>query len=108
MSDVINLGKPIITAYDDFRFIVNDDTELGYFSSNRAGSKGGNKIYWFVQLEDLRIMCEVLVTGTLDSNSGEPLLGALATIMEAYNNQVDQVTTRENKNYVFKLECVKQ
>ena len=109
MSEVVNIGKPINTPYDDFSFIVNDDTKLGYFSSNRIGGKGGDDIYRFVQLEDLRNMCEILVTGTVtDSQTKEPISGALVSVMDANNNQIDQITTRDNGKYVFKLECDKQ
>jgi outer membrane protein OmpA-like peptidoglycan-associated protein len=109
MSEVVNIGKPINTPYDDFSFIVNDDTKLGYFSSNRVGGKGDDDIYRFVQLEDLRNSCEILVTGTVtDANTKEPIEGALVSVMDANNNQIDQITTRANGKYVFKLECDKQ
>jgi outer membrane protein OmpA-like peptidoglycan-associated protein/tetratricopeptide (TPR) repeat protein len=109
MSEVVNIGKPVNTPYDDFGFIVNDETKLGYFSSNRIGGKGDDDIYRFVQLEDLRNMCEILVTGTVtDEQTGEPLEGALVTITDSNNNQVDQITTKANGKYVFKLECDKQ
>ncbi|WP_241234696.1 OmpA family protein [Nonlabens ponticola] len=109
MSEVVNIGKPVNTPYDDFSFIVNDDTKIGYFSSNRIGGMGDDDIYRFVQLEDLRDTCEILVTGTVtDEQTGEPLTGATVTIMDSNNNQVDEAVTRANGKYVFKLECDKQ
>ncbi|MEI6347426.1 MAG: OmpA family protein [Bacteroidota bacterium] len=42
-----NLGSPFNTQFDDFAFIVNDQKNLGYFSSNRAGGSGGDDIYSF-------------------------------------------------------------
>lgn len=109
MSEVINIGKPVNTPYDDFSFIVDDDTNLGYFSSNRPGGKGDDDIYRFKQTEQLRNMCEILLTGTVtDAQTDEPLEGALVSIMDSNNNQIDQITTRANGKYVFKLECDKQ
>ncbi len=109
MSEVINIGKTINKTSDDFSFIVDDDTKLGYFSSNRTGGVGDDDIYRFIQTEDLRNMCEILVTGTVtDGQTKEVIEGALVTVMDANNNQIDQVTTRANGKYVFKLECDKQ
>lgn len=108
-SKVINIGKPVNTPDDDFAFIVNDDTKIGYFSSNRPGGSGDDDIYRFIQLEDLRVPCEVLITGTVtDSKSGEALNGATVMIMDANNNKVDELITKENGKYAFKVECDKQ
>ncbi|PPK92373.1 outer membrane protein OmpA-like peptidoglycan-associated protein [Nonlabens xylanidelens] len=108
-SKVINIGKPINTTNDDFAFIINDDTKIGYFTSNRPGGSGDDDIYRFIQLEDLRETCEVLVTGTVtDEKTGEPMNEATVMVMDANNNKVDQLVTGENGKYVFKLECGKQ
>lgn len=40
-----NLEKPINTSFDDFSFIINDSTKIGYFSSNRLGGKGAEDLY---------------------------------------------------------------
>lgn len=44
---VINLGRPINSTYDDFGFIVSNDFEEGYFTSNRVGGVGDDDIYSF-------------------------------------------------------------
>lgn len=46
-SNVKNLGPPINTAKDDFGFIIHPEGGYGYFTSNRAGGKGGDDIYGF-------------------------------------------------------------
>ncbi|WP_373516823.1 OmpA family protein, partial [Pricia sp.] len=46
----VNLGNGINTKYDEFGFIIKADQEeglMGYFSSNRAGGRGGDDIYGF-------------------------------------------------------------
>lgn len=40
-----NLESPINTSFDDFSLIINDSTNIGYFSSNRLGGKGAEDIY---------------------------------------------------------------
>ncbi len=46
-----NLGNPINSSKDDFTFIINEEYKIGYFSSNRNGSKEDDDIYGFRQLK---------------------------------------------------------
>jgi hypothetical protein len=34
-----NVGKPVNSSENDFSFIANDVTKMGYFSSNRVGDR---------------------------------------------------------------------
>lgn len=108
-SKVVNIGKPVNTPSDDFSFIVNDDTKIGYFTSNRPGGSGDDDIYRFIQLEDLREPCEIILTGTVtDEETGDPMNEARVMVVDANNNKVDELVTRENGKYAFTLECDKQ
>ena len=51
ISSVENLGKPFNSSKDDFSFIINEQNGLlqGYFSSNREGTHGYDRIYYFKQ-----------------------------------------------------------
>jgi outer membrane protein OmpA-like peptidoglycan-associated protein len=42
---VNNAGFPLNTQYNDFAFIVNNELNKGYFSSDRADGSGGDDIY---------------------------------------------------------------
>lgn len=42
-----NVGYPINTSYDDFGFILNQEGDLGYLSSNRQGEAIDDDIYQF-------------------------------------------------------------
>lgn len=109
LSLPVNIGKPANTEDDDFAFIINDDTNIGYFTSNRPGGVGDDDIYRFIQLEDLKDACEVILTGTVtDEKTGEPMDQATVMVMDANNNKVDELVTKANGKYVFKLECGKQ
>ncbi|RDY60170.1 OmpA family protein [Flagellimonas nanhaiensis] len=57
-----NLGKPLNSNKDDFAYIVNESTQRGYFSSNRAGGKGDDDIYSFRRMEET---CEQTVKGSI-------------------------------------------
>ncbi|MFD2909027.1 flagellar motor protein MotB, partial [Flavobacterium ardleyense] len=41
-SKVINLGTPVNSPQDDFAYIFDTQSKLGFFSSNRAGGKGSD------------------------------------------------------------------
>ena len=53
----INLGAPINTPYDELYFSITANGKYAYFSSNRAGGKGGMDIYkatfWGLQKNQL-------------------------------------------------------
>jgi len=47
--EAFNLGKPINSTHDDFSFIINEESNSGYFASNRSENKGDDDIYGFKQ-----------------------------------------------------------
>jgi outer membrane protein OmpA-like peptidoglycan-associated protein len=49
VAKIENLNYPINSRYDDFSFINDQAQTRGYFSSNRAGGKGDDDIYGFIQ-----------------------------------------------------------
>ncbi len=49
-NEVKNLGKPINSNRDDFSYIVNEETQKGFFASNRIDGKGDDDIYSFQRL----------------------------------------------------------
>ncbi|MGK4567685.1 hypothetical protein [Flavobacterium sp. 3HN19-14] len=48
-SEPKNLGAPINSNKDDFSYIVDANDTYGYVSSNRAGGKGDDDIYYFTK-----------------------------------------------------------
>jgi len=45
--NVMNLGQPINSTYDDFSFIIDKNLSEGYLTSNRPGGIGSDDIYSF-------------------------------------------------------------
>jgi outer membrane protein OmpA-like peptidoglycan-associated protein/tetratricopeptide (TPR) repeat protein len=45
VQDLINLGSPVNSSFDDFSIVFNYDMKTGYFASNRNGGKGNDDIY---------------------------------------------------------------
>src|SRR5690606_35619768 len=46
--EILNIGRPINSPYDDFAFVIDEDKEIGFFSSNRPGGRGKDDIYGIV------------------------------------------------------------
>jgi hypothetical protein len=44
-GQAVNEGFPLNTRFNDYAFIVDDTTGMGYFTSDRSGGSGGDDIY---------------------------------------------------------------
>ncbi|UII80489.1 OmpA family protein [Flagellimonas sp. CMM7] len=105
---VVNVGKPVNSNYDDFAFILKNESKEGYFSSNRTGGLGEDDIYQFKETEPLVLDCLQDVTGTVrDRISNEILVGATVKIIDEENNEVSSTITDSKGNYVLGLDCAK-
>ncbi|HKK89255.1 MAG TPA: OmpA family protein [Saprospiraceae bacterium] len=69
-GEVVNLGAPINSTYDDFAITFREDMKVGFISSNRSGGKGGDDIYCFTKNAS---PAEIFV---YDKGTGEPIAGA--------------------------------
>ncbi len=104
-----NVGRPVNGSTDDFTFVLNEDTKIGYFASNRAGGKGNDDIYSFKQTEELITSCNQYVSGVVtDSNTKEILSEAEVILLDDNNNELQKVMTNEKGEYKFDLDCETQ
>ncbi|UJH68046.1 OmpA family protein [Allomuricauda sp. SCSIO 65647] len=105
---VTNVGRPANSKYDDFAFIMDEETRKGYFSSNRPDGLGEDDIYAFTETDPLRLDCLQGVTGTVrDRISNEVLVGATVKIIDEENNEVSSTITDSEGDYVLELDCSK-
>ncbi|WP_062053372.1 OmpA family protein [Aquimarina longa] len=103
---VTNVGKPVNSPKDDFAFIINNTSKRGYFSSNRSGGKGSDDIYSFIQLEDLRNPCEIIIAGAVtDKDTKEPLAGTKVSIYDNNNALINSTVVGDNATYSQLVEC---
>lgn len=108
VGEIYNLGRPINSPVDDFTFIVNSTTGLGYFASNREGGVGDDDIYSFKTLKPLVIIpeCNQSVNGiVIDKNSGAIIPRAKVVLMDASNKVVDQLIAGDDGSFSFPLDC---
>ena len=77
LLSISNMKSPINSPQDDFGIIFEANNEVGYFSSNRSGGKGGDDIYQF-SLPSL----ELNITGVaIDANTNSVVTGASLFLM---------------------------
>jgi outer membrane protein OmpA-like peptidoglycan-associated protein len=101
-----NVGKPVNSSEDDFTFVLNENTKIGYFSSNRAGGKGNDDIYSFKQTEELITTCNQYLTGVVtDANTREILKNAEVFLLDDNNYELKRTVTDAKGVYKFDLEC---
>lgn len=101
-GESFNVGKPVNGSADDFGLILNEETDKGYFASNRSGGKGYDDIYGVVRNQKLITVCEQSVKGVLrDINTDAPLENATAILMAQDGEKVGSVTTDASGSYSF-------
>lgn len=113
--EVINLGTPINSKYNDFALILDDLKRVGYFSSNRPNGRGSNDIYMLgvKSLSSTRLLTAdaemietkmVKIKGVVrDSIGGFPLKGAFVKLNNLVNNELNVVRTDNYGNFSFEV-----
>ncbi|KQC29230.1 OmpA family protein [Flagellimonas eckloniae] len=107
-KQVTNLKQPINTNKDDFGFIINEEKQIGYLSSNRDGNAGS------VSDDIYRIWekCGIInIEGVIaDAKTGNPINRSLVTLLDENNTIVSQVDTDSIGQYKFEglVDCGKQ
>lgn len=88
-----NLGAPINSPYDDFGLVLDAESGVGFFTSNRLGGKGDDDLYAVTKL--LRWQGKVV------DAEGKPLEGALLDLREGRSRTL--VTTDATGEFTFSL-----
>lgn len=97
-----NLGAPLNSNLDDFVFIVNENTNKGFVSSNRKSGKGDDDIYSFER------SCNQTVEGfVFDAISNNKIAGAIVTLKNENGIKIDETVSLVDGHYQFNktLEC---
>ena len=109
-SEVYQLASPINSLNDDFAYIVNEDNNQGFFTSNRLQGEGFNDLYSFTLEEDVRpVDCFITVDGKVrDKESFEALSGATVDLYSLDGNLIESVSTYADGTYKFTVSCAKE
>lgn len=106
-TDPQNIGADINTPMDDFGYIINTESKIGFFSSNKPGGQGSDDVYGFKELESLVFECEQTLKGTVrDKDTGEPIAGAELVLYDSDYKEVTKTQSNADGYYDFgKVEC---
>lgn len=105
-SIAFNVGKPINSPKDDFTFVINEDTKIGYFASNRKGGQGNDDIYAIKQTKDLITSCKQSIEGIIsNSETNESLPNTSISLLDISGNLLSTTTTNSLGEYKFEVDC---
>ena len=103
-SQPVNIGKPVNEQMDDFAFMINTKSRIGYFTSNREGGQGFDDIYKFKETK--KLICEQSLEGVVtDESTGEILSGAQLTLLDGKFTELKKVNADSNGKYNFAVSC---
>lgn len=95
----LNLGESINSEADDFAYVLDQKSNSGFFSSNRAGY---DNIYAFERISNKR---HFTVEGEVrDKYSQELLPGTKIELFDEFNNLVGQMVVEADAKYIFETE----
>ncbi len=102
-----NIGAPVNSKYDDFSFVINSSTGLGYFSSNRPGGMGEDDIYSFEQTAQLIKNCHQSLSGEVrDEETDDLIVDAKVVLLDSDNNVLEETKSDINGKFAFDvIEC---
>ncbi|MEO1548440.1 MAG: OmpA family protein [Bacteroidota bacterium] len=90
-SQVKNAGRPINSNKDDFSYVFQEKTGLGYFASNRDGGKGDDDIYGF--RDAVPVATKMFqITGTVKDEISKDVLTGVD--VEIWNETEEQLITK--------------
>ncbi|PIE49462.1 MAG: hypothetical protein CSA39_02490 [Flavobacteriales bacterium] len=100
------LDAPVNGPNDDFAFIINENGDMGYFSSNRLQGGNNSDIYSVVIENNTPKNCTQLIAGIVkDKDTEEVIANADITLLDQDNNKVSNIKTDENGAYELTLNC---
>jgi len=100
-----NLPRPINSKSDDFAFVINNNTNLGFFSSTRKEGKGDADIYAFKLRDKETFACKQIISGLFfNKNNGQVLDNVQITIFHD-NDLIETQTIQKGTKYRFDLKC---
>ena len=108
-GEIINIGAPANGPMDDFAFIIDNATKVGFFSSNRKGGLGFDDIYTFKETQTLVLECKQTLEGIVtNSENNQVMADAKITLFDDKFNKLQESTSDSNGFYTFDVECGKK
>lgn len=99
--EVRNLGAPVNSNKDDFSYIVNEQTQKGFFASNRRGGKGDDDLYSFHKLLPEETNENAIAGVVTELVSGEVIPDAMVSLLDENRIKLKEVTAAADGSFVF-------
>ncbi len=97
-QEAVNIGQPINSNRDDFSYIVNEETQKGFFASNRAEGKGSDDIYSFKRL----VVEENAIAGVVtELVTGDLIPLSLVKLLDENGIKLKEMVTADDGAFVF-------
>jgi outer membrane protein OmpA-like peptidoglycan-associated protein len=102
-QEVKNVGQPINSNKDDFSYIVNEETQKGFFASNRRGGKGDDDIYSFKRLvvEEVPENMNAIAGVVTELVTGDLMPKALVTLLDENNIKLKEMVAEDDGSFLF-------
>ena len=103
VGSIKNVGAPVNTNHDDFAFLIDTKSKIGFVSSNRKEDNlGYDDIYKFTEIAPIAKDCEQTLTGVVvDKDSNRPILGAKIVLYDALGNKLKELISDAQGKYDF-------
>ncbi|HET8886484.1 MAG TPA: OmpA family protein [Salinimicrobium sp.] len=95
-SKAFNMGTVVNSNRDDFAYVINNELEMGYFSSNRNNS---DDIFSFTKDRNIFIVGGVVK----DKTTNKLMPGTLIVISDRDGNKIEEITVDKDASFQFTL-----
>ena len=106
-SKPVNIGMPGNSADDDFCFVFNSDSKIGFLTSNRPGGKGKDDIYSFHEDKPLLFSCQKNIKGIVkDAKTKAVIANAKVILSDKVMKEVSTDQSKTDGTFTFeKVNC---
>ena len=106
-SKPVNIGMPGNSADDDFCFVFNSDSKIGFLTSNRPGGKGKDDIYSFREDKPLLFSCQKNIKGIVkDAKTKAVIADAKVILSDKVMKEVSTDQSKTDGTFTFeKVNC---
>ena len=106
-SKPVNIGMPGNSADDDFCFVFNSDSKIGFLTSNRPGGKGKDDIYSFHEDKPLLFSCQKNIKGIVkDAKTKAIIANAKVILSDKVMKEVGKEQSKTDGTFTFeKVNC---
>lgn len=98
-----NLGKPVNSNRDDFSYIINEESQQGFFASNRIDGKGDDDIYSFKRLdvEEVPASSNAIAGVITELITGDLMPQALVELLDENGIKLKEMVTEDDGSFIF-------